>query len=138
MLLFDLILLLVGATLGYGDEYCFAEIIISNKFDDSFQNLHLSGLYSFQSQTDKITGRLLLANSYSFSNQTQIVSNGCSSYSNEPITYEYISIVEQGDCSIDDKIEYAIKSNALGLIVISQNSQIFKIKNSKSNIIVNF
>ncbi|CAF0724981.1 unnamed protein product [Brachionus calyciflorus] len=98
-----------------GEDFCFAKITLSNKFDESYQNLELSGLYSFQSQTNEIKGRLTLTKSYSKN----------SSF-----------IDSQGDCSFDEQIENAVKGNALGLIVISKNSQIFKIKNSKNNPLV--
>lgn len=114
----------------YGEEFCFAKVTLTNKYDDSYQNLHLSALYSVHSQTNTIQGRLILAKSFSILNRTQVVSQGCSKYLNEPITYNYISMIDQGECSFEEKFEHAIQSNALGLIIISKNSQIFKIKSS--------
>ncbi|RNA26675.1 E3 ubiquitin-ligase RNF130-like [Brachionus plicatilis] len=119
-----------------GEQFCFAKVTLTNKHDDYYQNLHLSALYSVHSQTSKIHGRLVLAKSFSLVNRSQVVSQGCSSYLNEPVTYNYISLIDQGGCSFDQKIENAIRSNALALILISKNSQIFKIRGSKYNQLV--
>lgn len=114
----------------YGEEFCFANVTLLNKFDP-YKSLQFSALYSTHSQSDEIRGRLVLAKSYSILNHAQIVSNGCSKYLNKPTNYNYISLIDQTECSFDEKIENAIQSNALGLIIISKNSQIFKIKTSK-------
>lgn len=129
-MIFLLILSLI-IQISYGEEFCFAKVTLINKYDDTYKSLQLSALYSVRSQSDKIQGRLVLAKSFSILNHTQIVSKGCSKYLNMPSNFNYIFLIDQGECSFDQKIQNAIQSNALGLIIISKNSQIFKIKVSK-------